>query len=238
MNFQLLELDTTLFGFKVAKILSSRLSLAELQITLDELRNQNVRLVFWPSDSTDASSRQAAKKFNGILCSEQTTYLIDLKELSPPSLTATGVEIFQEKAPTIELEQLALQAGTYSHFKNDPNFPPEFFLKLYRVWIANSVNGSVASRVIVIWHDNKVVAMATLGTKNNRGDIGLLAVNEDFRGKKFGTKLVHAAQAYFIEIGFSHAQVVTQKENTLACRLYEKCGFHQEKIENYYHFWL
>jgi dTDP-4-amino-4,6-dideoxy-D-galactose acyltransferase len=242
MDFQLLEFDTKLFGFKVAKVLLPRLSATKLQIILDELRKQKIRLVYWPSDSTDEISQQAAKKFGGFLGSEQITYLLDLKTLKPLPLVAPEIELYERKlkpAPTdIELEQLAVLAGTYSHFNTDPNFPKKLFLKLYRVWIENSINGLVATKTIVIRHENKIAGMTTLGTKNARGDIGLLAVNSDFRGKNFGTKLVRAAQAYFIESGFYHAQVVTQKSNIPACRLYEKCNFQQEKIENFYHFWL
>jgi dTDP-4-amino-4,6-dideoxy-D-galactose acyltransferase len=238
MNFKLLELDTKLFGFGVAKILPERLSLEELQTIIDELRNQNVHLAYWPSDSTDEISQLAAKKLHGFLSSEQITYLVDLKKMIPSPLTAPEVEPYKEKKPNTELEQLALQAGTHSRFNLDPKLPQELFLKLYKVWIENSVNGSIASKVIVVNHDDKIAGMATLGEKNNRGDIGLLAVNSDFRGQKIGTKLVHATQAYFIEQGFSHAQVVTQKANAPACFLYEKCGFHKEKIENFYHFWI
>lgn len=235
---QLLKFDTDLFGFGVAKILSPQLSLATLQKTLNEFRNQHVRLVYWPSDSKDNPSQQAAKQLQGILCSEQITYLLDLKNLTTPPLIAADIATYQEPTATIELEQLAMQAGTYSRFKVDPLFPQELFIKLYRTWIINSVNGSLATRVIVIQYDNKVVGMATLGNKNARGDIGLIAVNANFHNQKFGTKLVNAAQAYFIETGHTLAQVVTQKTNSPACHLYEKCGFQQEKTENFYHFWL
>jgi dTDP-4-amino-4,6-dideoxy-D-galactose acyltransferase len=238
MNFKLLEFDTKLFGFSVAKILPTHLSLAELQNTINELQKQNVRLVYWPSDSIDEISQQAAKKLNGFLSSEQITYLIDLKKISPPPLVAPEIKTYQGKNANTELEQLALQAGTYSRFNLDPNLPQELFIKLYHEWIENSVNGSIADRVIVAQHNNEIIGMVTLGEKNDRGDIGLLAVNSNFRGKKIGTKLVHAAQAHFIERGFSHAQVVTQKANIPASLLYEKCGFHQEKIENFYHFWI
>lgn len=242
MYFQLLEFDTKLFGFKVAKILAPKISLEKLQTILDKLHKQNVRLVYWPSDSTDEVSQQAAKKLGGFLGSEHITYLINLKTLGPSLLATSEIEVYENKMKSkdnnIELEQLAIQAGTYSHFNTDPNFPRELFLKLYHTWIENAINGIVANRVIVACRENKVVAMATLGTKNGRGDIGLLAVNSSCRGKKLGTGLVLAAQAYFIELGFSYAQVVTQKANISACGLYEKCGFHQEKIENFYHFWL
>ncbi|MEI8054723.1 MAG: GNAT family N-acetyltransferase [bacterium] len=236
MDYKLLELDTELFGFKVAKILSPQLSFIKTQTILNELRKQKIRLVYWPSDSTDEKSQQAAKKLEGIFGSEHITYLLDLKTLNPLQSVAPEIEVCEHIE--IELEQLAIQAGTYSHFNTDPNFPKELFLKLYHVWIENSINGSIASRVLIIRNNNKIVGMVTLGTKNSRGDIGLLAINANFRGKNFGTKLVRAAQTYFIESGFSHAQVVTQKANIPACRLYEKCNFHQEKIENFYHFWL
>ncbi|HBC71705.1 MAG TPA: hypothetical protein DCZ38_02875 [Coxiellaceae bacterium] len=238
MKLTLLKLDTKLFGFKVAKILSPKLSQKKLQLILDKLKKQNVRLVYWPSASTDKISQKAATKLKGFLSSEQITYLIDLKKITPPSDFISEVKIYQAKTPNTELKQLAIQAGTYSRFHTDPKLPKKLFHKLYNTWIKNSVNGSVATRVIVIPHKNKIIAMATLGTKNKRGDIGLLAVNKNFRGKKLGTKLIYAAQKYFIEEGYSKAQVVTQKANTAACHLYEKCGFHQEKIENFYHFWL
>ena len=241
MDFQLLEFDSTLFGFKVAKILTPKLSLKKLQAILHELREQNIRLVYWTPDSTDKTSQQAAKKLGGFLGSEHITYLLNLKTLNPIPTIAPEIEIYEHQqklaATNMELEELAIQAGTYSHFNTDPNFPKELFLKLYRTWIENSINGSIASKIMTVYQENKIAGMITLGTKNGRGDIGLLAVNPNFRGKNLGTKLVSSAQAYFIESGFSLAQVVTQKANLPACRLYEKCGFHREKIENFYHFW-
>lgn len=238
MNFQLLEFDTKLFGFKVAKILSQQLSLVMLQSILDELHKKNIRLVYWPSDIRDEISKRAAEKLNGIFCSEQVTYQLDLMTLPKLPQISPEIETYQEKIPNFELEQLAFQAGTYSHFRTDPDFPEKLFFKLYHAWIENSVNGSIATKVFVIQHNNKIAGMITLGIKNNRGDIGLLAVNPDFRKQKLGTKLIHAAQAYFIEEGLTQVQVVTQKANVAACHLYEKCGFKIEKIENFYHFWL
>ena len=80
--------------------------------------------------------------------------------------------------------------------------------------------------------------MITVGEKNDRGDIGLLAVHENYRGQRLGMKLVRAAQAYFIDQGYQFSQVVTQVENAAACKLYEKCDYVKESIVNFYHFWL
>lgn len=278
MKAQILEFDTNLAGFKVAKIYASRLSKSALSDLLAELEHQDVRLVYWLADSDDCASNQAAMNKHGFLASQHVTYLIDLLSLDldklvekepslralfakhstnifglphfiksiKPAMTAlcnneieqSPIELYQDHEVSPELEQLALAAGSYSHFRMDPEFPRGLFFKIYHEWIKNSVNKSIACDIITIKDQDKTVAMTTLGTKNNRGDIGLLAVDANFRGKNFGTKIVVAAQLYFISQGFTLAQVVTQVANTPARRLYEKCGFRPEKFENFYHFWL
>ena len=143
-----------------------------------------------------------------------------------------------DKEVSSDLENLAALAGTYSHFKTDPKFPHDLFIKLYITWIYNCVNGKTADVVMVSQQNDKTTGMITVGKKDGRGDIGLLAVYSEFRGQNLGTHLVRAAQKYWLENGLTHGQVVTQKTNKAACGLYEKCGFKQEKCENLYHFWL
>lgn len=242
MNAQILEFDTNLAGFKVAKILPSKLDELGLSNLLAELKQQDVRLVYWLIDSNDAQANQAAINNHGLLVSQQVAYLTDLTSLNYESrhddTEKHPVELYQDSQVSHELEQLALAAGSYSRFKMDSKLPQELFFKLYHEWIKRSVNKSYASDIITIKDHDKIVAMTTLGAKNNRGDIGLLAVDANFRGKNFGTKMVVAAQLYFISQGFTLAQVVTQGANTPARHLYEKCGFKSEKSENCYHFWL
>ena len=74
--------------------------------------------------------------------------------------------------------------------------------------------------------------------KNKVRDIGLIAVNRNYRGKRFGEMLVRHAQYWFINNGYNIGQVVTQGTNIPACNLYKKCGYSVEKVEYFYHFWL
>lgn len=251
MDTQILAFDTQLAGFKVAKILPTRLTASALSNLLTELKQQDVRLVYWLADSDDYAANQAAIAHHGVLASQHITYLVELLSLNPEHLIALApplsttptpashqVTLYQDDQVSYELEQLAFAAGGYSHFQMDANFPHELFIKIYQEWIKNSVNKSYARDVIVIKKAEQVIAMATLGVKNDRGDIGLLAVDAKFRGKNLGTKIVAAAEWYFITQGFTLAQVVTQVANLPARRLYEKCGFKPEKCENFYHFWL
>lgn len=111
-------------------------------------------------------------------------------------------------------------------------------LSMYKTWIRNSVNGQIADAVLVARHAGRIAGMVTVGRKDGRGDIGLFAVHPEMRGKNLGTALALSARDWFCRQGLESAQVVTQRSNTGACRLYEKCGYRVEKVEYYYHFWL
>jgi len=235
-NYEILKFDSELFGFGVARILVPLLNTAALQEIIAELRQQKIKLLYWPSDSLDKTSQAAARAMQGHLCSEQVTYVINLENIA--SFSTPEVIEYAGTLATPELETLALAAGKYSRFVCDPNFPHHLFLKLYQNWIANSANKTLASKILVIQRQQKIVGMITLGEKNQRGDIGLLGIDENFRGHGLGKQLVYAAQKEFAKQGYNAAQVVTQRANIPACKLYEKCGFNAEKIENYYHFWL
>jgi dTDP-4-amino-4,6-dideoxy-D-galactose acyltransferase len=237
-QFQLLKFDTKIFGFKVARILPAKLSLAKLQLLLKKLQAEKIRLIYWQAASTNKKSLKAIEQLGGFLASKQVTYLIDLKKKIAQPKVAPEIEIYRAKAPTITMKQLAIQIGIPSRFGTDPKIPKKSFHKLYHTWIKNSVNGTAADRVLVIRDKNKIVGMITLSSKNGRGDIRLIAVDAECRGKKLGTKLVDAALNYFRKKGLTKAQVVTQKTNLPACCFYEKCGFHHEKTDSFYHFWL
>lgn len=237
INYEIQDWDTNILGVKVAKILPERLSTSALAITLDGLRAEHVQLVFWCSDPKDQASQEAAHHFQGFLSDEKTTYVVELPVIAD-QLKNTSWELYDKDVASPDLVNLALEIGKFSRFLKDRRIGYENFKRLYTEWINNSCNKSVADDVIIIKENNSVVAMATVKEKNNRGDIGLLAVAPTCQGKGYGTQLVKMSQAYFLQRGINVAQVITQKENRPACRLYEKCGFSIESLQNFYHFWL
>lgn len=237
-QYQLLSWDSDVFGFPVAKIIPERLSTAALQQNLNELRAQQIRLVYWVSDSQDAASQLAAQQANGILADRKVTYVCQLSALKPFPEIDSVVESYSNNDPDEALLELAYLAGLYSRFKVDSEITEQQFKTVYGLWMTNSTHRRIADEVLVINKQQKNVAMVTLGEKNQRGDIGLLAVDPLFHGQQLGTKLVRAAQAWCIQKGYQWGQVVTQQNNLPASALYEKCGYSIEKIENFYHFWL
>jgi dTDP-4-amino-4,6-dideoxy-D-galactose acyltransferase len=237
MTYQILQWDSDFFGFRVARIIQSPMTELQIAEVLSELQRQRIRLVYWASEhSWDASE---CKKQNGQLVDIKTRFSIDLRSAHLDMRdTHTIVERFDQSMSAHDLEDLAIQSGAYSRYSIDPLIPRERFIALYKIWMSRTLAKEIAKEVLVIREANRVVGMVTLGENTGFGDIGLIAVASDSRGKKYGETLVRAAQSWFFAHGYRFGQVITQGANLPACNLYRKCGFAVEKIEFFYHIWL
>ncbi len=237
-NYQLLDWDTQILGVPTAKIIPARLTVEKLNETLQELKKQKVALVYWASDSLDQASQQAAAELNGTLTDQKVTYYIDLHNFVKDQFDLSAIESYTEELPNDDLKQLAMSIGVLSRFGKDSKISYEQLEKVYTTWLENSTKRKIAEEVLVIRKHDKIIGMTTLAEKNKRGDIGLLAVDPDNRGQQLGMTLVRASQRWCVESGHQFGQVVTQKDNIGACKLYEKCGYKIDTIEYFYHFWL
>ena len=243
IKFENLEFDSSLFGFRVVKILeSSYPSYYQWKELWQIFQEQKIELAYWQIDQNSNQDCKLLNKtatfFNHFLVSKQVTYAIDLKNLPNLSTNSSIEPYLPTNNPSLEMYDLATQIGMLSRFGTDPNLPKKLCNKMYHSWIRNSVNRSVAKEVLVIKDSkSRVIGMITIGIKQDYGIIGLVAVDPKYRGQKIGTKLVIAAQDYFARRNYKKLIVITQKANYPACNLYEKCGFSREKIDNYYHFW-
>jgi len=236
MQYQILDWDTGFFGVTVARINDPGLNKEGLSAFLLELKAAGAGLVYFPSSRE--FEEEFVKQLSGVLVDIKTTFAMDFGVSSPDEYAPTDiVESYMPSMPTGDIENLALQSGKYSRFSVDQNIPVEKFEALYKIWINRSLKKEIAEEVLVIRDAEKVVGMVTLGDKNGRGDIGLFAVDVNYRGKKYGEKLVCAAQRWFVKKGYQSGQVVTQGMNIPACNLYRKCGYYIEKVEYFYHFW-
>jgi len=237
MRFAVLDWDTAFFGVKIARIDSPLLTTSQLAETLSELKGSAVELVYWPS--ARECNFAEMKRLGGYLLDTKTTFLVDPRADGPKGpVLAEGVELYAKSMPLSDLEALAVQGGEHSRFARDPRVPREKFVALYKSWIGRSVAKEIAREVLVIREGDRVVGMVTLGERDGRGEIGLIAVDTNSRGRGYGRKLVHAAQRWFANEQLVLGQVVTQGKNLEACSLYASCGYSVEKVEYFYHFWL
>jgi len=133
--------DSEFFGFPVARITQAFLSESELKCCLDEMSEQGVKLVYWGAD--DKGCEDAALHLGGQLVDHKVTFVRDILDNLPCEFNSKPIS-FQSKQPSEELIELAYLSGNYSRFKVDPKVGEERFKKLYRQWISNSTNRSLA----------------------------------------------------------------------------------------------
>jgi dTDP-4-amino-4,6-dideoxy-D-galactose acyltransferase len=146
---------------------------------------------------------------------------------------------YDEPRTRPELVELAIMAGEYSRFRTDPQFPPELFRKLYRAWIERSVRGEIADIVLVASADTaRMAGMVTASLAGSQGSIGLFAVAADVRGRGIGRALLSAAHRWMRTLGGTHSQVVSQRANQPASRLYQRMDYTIASVRDVYHFWL
>jgi dTDP-4-amino-4,6-dideoxy-D-galactose acyltransferase len=239
-RYELLAFDSSIFGFPVARVPATDDRNA-LAAALDGARRTGVRLIYLLTELSEAA--RVAEELSGTLISERVTFARDLTAADEiPVLSraepSVAVERWSATVPTPELLHLARDAGRFSRFRVDSRVPLGVFERIYDAWITNSVSGKMADEVMVTRDASSLSGLVTVGEKNGRAEIGLLAVRKDARGRGLGKALVGAALEWAVQRQFLEAQVVTQRANIAACRLYESCGYTIERVERVFHFWL
>ena len=229
-NTQLLDWDSDILGISVAKILSPSLNEEKLRNCLQSLKKRGVKLVYWAIDSHDHTAKQAALACDGFLADKKITYLLDLRSLNL-AFPYADVEIYPAQIASPELEGIALEIAQLPRVRNDPTPSTEQANTLYKAGL-NNARQKVAAQL------ETIIGMLSIDEKRRRGDLSLLGVAPDYQGQGLGKRLVYAALAWCIAQNYSFSQVVTHKAKVKARHLYETCGFTQEKMEYFYHFWL
>lgn len=234
---KILDWDSEFFGFKVASIQLNSLQLNDLLMSFRVLKDLNVKLVYLISSKAEEEVLKFADSFNGKLVDIKTTYSIQLESYVRADVS-DNISLYSNNYASPDLLALAVQCGKFSRFSVDPLIPSNKMQELYQIWINKSVLHQMADETIVYTQDNKIVGLITVYTKNRIGNIGLVGVDESYRGKGIGGELIKASLNYFKEKGINEVEVVTQGLNKAACSLYEKFGFTVKSQFDFYHFWL
>ncbi len=228
--------DSGFVECNVARITRSDFHRDDFEELLAYLKAKKFKLVYWFIDPSNQITNNIAKTSGGLLVDEKVTFLTKIPK--HVEFDKNKLVSYINKPVTKQLLSLAFQSGEYSRYRIDKHFAEDIYRQMYTIWIQRSVNREIAEEVLVYTIDGIEAGFITLGTKNNHAEIGLLAVDEKFRGKSIGKQLVNAAFAKAKDLGYLEMQVVTQKKNSNACNFYKKIGFQIDSIENIYHFWL
>lgn len=232
--FEYLEWDSQFFKMNIWKLSNPSLTSAALHTELKQLHDRNAQLIYWLADRKHTDQELFSNLYECHLVDTRVTYL---RKAIPVAGSNFSISVYDQPFPEKKLIDLAIQSGQFSRFRVDKNIPNSACEELYSLWITNSVNKKIAREVLVYRVDGEIVGFITVGEKNNKGDIGISAIDPDFRGRGIGKALFIEAINWFARNGYSEIQVVTQAANKPANKLFESCGFAADSVAYWYHLW-
>lgn len=233
---QLLTWDSDFFGFKIGSVSTNNLSEEQLTEILNSARNQDFKLIYFFASPQDENSNKTLADRGAVLVDQKIIYEMDITNFSGQS-DAREIESVTMVDDMDSLMSLGLQSGEYSRFKTDPNFTDEQFKRFYSTWLTKSLHREIANEFLVHLDGSNINGFITGVVKGTIGVIGLIAVDEQSRGKSIGKKLIHHMCSFFRKNNISMVDVATQLQNVNACKFYTKIGFKEKSITNIYHYW-
>ena len=236
--------DSKFFGFPVGRInLNPGFSKETLDETLRQGKN-SFRLIYI------FLKEKGPNEFEGFeapcVCYDRKLVYEKKLQVSVPALDPR-LRLYTEAACTKRMESLAVISGQQSRFRQDPQIFP-FYEQLFLTWISNSILGGTAD-AIWVWQgdDGNPSGLATVrvvkqtisqtGQTIKDGRIGMLAVEEKYRGHGVGSSLVQACEYWGISVGLDQTSLVVPVECPAYNRICDKAGYQPGSEVSVYHYW-
>jgi dTDP-4-amino-4,6-dideoxy-D-galactose acyltransferase len=239
---ELLPWDTGFFGCRIARVSGDTLK-PEQAVQIDEwCHRSRVRGLYFLSRADDPATIQTAEKNDFELVDIRITFergVMDLPDSNRPVLPG-GAHIRPFQAADLSgLQAMARTGHRGTRFYTDPHFPRQRVEDLYSTWITLESEGRAQIVLVGVSPDNLPLGYVSchLDPGHREGQIGLVGVRPEVRGRGVGKNLVLAAMDWFRAQGAQEATVVTQGNNRPAQRLYQQCGFLSRDLQLWYHKW-
>ena len=238
---EVLEWDTTFFGFRVARVCGDALTQEQVQEIDDWCGQNRVRCLYFLSRADDADTTRLAEDHGFRLVDIRMTFerwasgTVEITKEQPDADVVVRHALQEDVAL---LQRVARDSYHDTRFHFDTNFPRHLDELLYETWIKVSCEG-YADAVLVAILDGVPVGYITchIGKDPRSGRIGLVGIGAQVRGRGVGRVLVFNALDWFCSQGVTDVLVVTQGRNCAAQRLYQGCGFLTREVQLWYHKW-
>jgi len=235
--------DSRFFGFPIGNIeLLGGYTEKELGTTLQEAHSK-FRLLFVavPGEGPDSLS---------LLGSQCPCYArqLFLKKDVPRNIDLfdSRLRAYASTFCSSALERLAVQSGTMTHFRQDPELAPHFE-QLFLTWINFAVSKELADSIWTWYENGQHLGLVTTrcakqvnpqtGQTEKEGRIGMLSVDAAHRRKGIGTHLTKACDFWCSSLDIPVNAIATQKDNEPVISLCEKLGFRKDRESAVYHYW-
>ena len=137
----------------------------------------------------------------------------------------------------IKIKDIASKAfRNLTRFYLDPHFKNGKVDELYMKWVDKLYNDS-DSEIIVIKVNQNIAAFNGISIKEESARIMLIAVNELFRRRGYGERIIDQTIQFLIKKKIRKIKVSTQEINLAANNLYSKLEFDLTNKKYLYHWW-
>ena len=262
-----LEWDTSHFGIAVAELSSPDLNDDDLRNLLTAARAERMHVVDGATHRERTLPADLLHEFHGLAVNHRVKFVAPLvsEAVSSETLNRTPearafpnaqtfgvrsndraevpyrIDEFPRGPAPSDLLELSIVAGGHSRFQVDPRIPAGRFRGLYETWMNRSTLHELADVVLVATPSDApedFVGTITLSETAGSGQIGLLAVHENHRGRGVATQLMKAAHDWLQQRRATELVVVTQLENREACGLYSRWNCEAVEVRKWFHFWV
>jgi dTDP-4-amino-4,6-dideoxy-D-galactose acyltransferase len=253
--------DSDFFGTRIARVTAPRVTGAGLSHIVRDATAASIQCLYLLSDADDDETVRAAEGSGFSLVDVRLTLECAIRGRSGPDIPGTPkgapYAVIDEGAPSAAtdadglsvvraarvddlpaLMALARVSHRNTRFHRDRHFDPARSDELYAVWIERSVRGELADVVWVVDVDSGARGYLTMSRDAASATIGLVAVDEAYRGRGYGDQLLRTALQWAADQNLPRVSVVTQGHSAAAVRFYERAGFITRRVEFWYHGWL
>ena len=240
---ELLPWDSEFFGCRIARVCGDTLR-QEPALQIDGwCRSNRIRGLYFLARADDPGTIQTAEQHGFGLVDIRVTFehrlTMNSQKLIRPTLH--GIACLRPVQPD-DLSGLQAMARTghgETRFFSDTHFPRPRAEELYSTWVALEVQGRAQTVFVAASATNQPLGYVSchLDTVRREGQIGLVGVSSEVRGRGIGKSLVLGAMDWYRDQGAKRVTVVTQGKNRTAQRLYQQCGFISLELQLWYHKW-
>lgn len=242
-SVNLIEWESRFYGFPIGGVeLPADFSQADLDETLREAK-ERFRLIVLTAQGN--GPQELLTPAASSICYDRRLVLKKSVPHNVPSLDS-HVKAYKSAFCSKWLERLAVQSGTMSRFKRDPELSTQYE-RLFLTWINYSVSGELADSIWTWQEENKHVGLVTIRcakrihpeTKEleREGRVGILAVDSAYRRRGIGRQLFGACDFWCSSLSVPTVTIVVEKENSETVDLCEKIGYQIAAEESVYHYW-
>lgn len=239
---ELLPWDTEFFRCRIACVCGDTLRPEQAGQIDDWSRRNQIRGLYFLSRVDNPATIQTARLHGFELVDIRVTFKCAVTHSDKPTRpnlpAGIGIRAMQP-GDLFGLQAIARTAHGATRFFNDSHFPRQRVEDLYSTWITLAAQGRAQIVLVAASAANQPLGYVSchLDPVSRKGQIGLVGVKAEARGKGIGKNLVLAAMDWFRTQEAQEVKVVTQGNNSAAQRLYERCGFLSSNLQLWYHKW-